>query len=104
MAVKLPCVDVCTFDGKTRLCVGFFRTLDEIRTWKKMTDHRRHQVINDRARRRARLQRASPGVICVAGGLGRLNPWRGSVRHHGSFWRLASVTHGAIGSHPLIGE
>jgi len=25
-----------------------------------MTDHRRHQVINDRARRQAKLQRESP--------------------------------------------
>ncbi|ABO60165.1 MULTISPECIES: DUF1289 domain-containing protein [Burkholderiaceae] len=55
--VKSPCIDVCTFDGKTKLCIGCFRTLDEIRAWKKMTDHRRHQVINDRARRRAKLQR-----------------------------------------------
>ena len=54
MAVKSPCIDVCAFDGKTRLCVGCFRTLDEIRGWKKMTDHRRHQVINDRARRQTR--------------------------------------------------
>ncbi|MFL9996314.1 DUF1289 domain-containing protein [Paraburkholderia sediminicola] len=63
MAVKSPCIDVCAFDGKTKLCVGCFRTLDEIRGWKKMTDHRRHQVINDRARRQAKLQReaqASP--------------------------------------------
>jgi predicted Fe-S protein YdhL (DUF1289 family) len=54
MAVKSPCIDVCAFDGKTRLCVGCFGTLDEIRRWKKMTDHRRHQVINDRARRQTR--------------------------------------------------
>jgi predicted Fe-S protein YdhL (DUF1289 family) len=59
MAVKSPCIDVCAFDGKTRLCVGCFRTLEEIREWNKMTDHRRHQVINDRARRQARLQRES---------------------------------------------
>jgi predicted Fe-S protein YdhL (DUF1289 family) len=56
MAVKSPCIDVCTFDGKTKLCVGCFRTLDEIRAWKNMTDHRRHQVINDRCRRQAKLQ------------------------------------------------
>lgn len=61
MAVKSPCIDVCTFDGKTGLCVGCLRTLDEIRAWKKMTDHRRHQVINDRSRRQAKLQRESSG-------------------------------------------
>lgn len=55
MAVKSPCIDVCAFDGKTGLCIGCFRTRDEIRGWKKMADHRRRQVINDRARREAKL-------------------------------------------------
>jgi predicted Fe-S protein YdhL (DUF1289 family) len=36
-----------------------FRTLGEIRARKKMTDHRRHQVTNDRERRQAKLQRES---------------------------------------------
>lgn len=35
-------------------------TLDEIRGWKKMTDHRRHQVIDDRVLRQSKLQRESP--------------------------------------------
>lgn len=47
MAVKSPCIDVCAFDGKTKLCVGCFRALDETRARKKMADHRRHQVTND---------------------------------------------------------
>ncbi len=59
MAVKSPCIDVCAFEGKTKLCVGGFRTLDEIRAWKTMTEHRRHHVINDRPRRQVRLRRES---------------------------------------------
>ncbi|WP_323121366.1 DUF1289 domain-containing protein [Burkholderia alba] len=63
MAVKSPCIDVCAFDGKTGLCIGCLRTREEIRDWKKMTDHRRHQVINDRSRRETRVKRAmaNPG-------------------------------------------
>ncbi|MEX3938621.1 DUF1289 domain-containing protein [Paraburkholderia sp. BR10937] len=57
MAVKSPCVDVCAFDGETGLCIGCFRTREEIGNWKKMTDHRRHQVVNDRPRRQAKLAR-----------------------------------------------
>ncbi|QCP48280.1 DUF1289 domain-containing protein [Trinickia violacea] len=57
MAVNSPCIDVCNLDGKTRLCVGCFRTLEEIRGWMKMTDHRRHQLISDRSRRQAKLMR-----------------------------------------------
>ncbi|WP_081771839.1 DUF1289 domain-containing protein [Paraburkholderia nodosa] len=60
MAVKSPCIDVCAFDGKTGLCIGCFRTLDEIRDWKKMTDHRRHQIRNERSRRQAKVVREAP--------------------------------------------
>ena len=55
MAVKSPCVELCKFDGKTGLCTGCLRTRDEAREWKKMTDHRRHQIINERARREKKL-------------------------------------------------
>jgi predicted Fe-S protein YdhL (DUF1289 family) len=37
--------------------VACLRTRDEARGWKKMTDHRRHQIVNDRARRHAKLTR-----------------------------------------------
>ncbi|BCQ55462.1 DUF1289 domain-containing protein [Burkholderia gladioli] len=60
MAVKSPCVEICRFDGKTGLCIGCLRTREEIRGWNKMTDHRRHQVINERARRQARLALPAP--------------------------------------------
>ncbi|MFD1561422.1 DUF1289 domain-containing protein [Paraburkholderia silviterrae] len=66
MAVKSPCIEVCTFDGKTGLCVGCLRTLDEIRGWKKMTDHRRHQILNERPRRQAKLARGTPAPSSTA--------------------------------------
>jgi predicted Fe-S protein YdhL (DUF1289 family) len=55
MAVKSACVELCQFDGKTGFCTGYLRTLAEAREWKKMTDHRRHQIINKRARREKKL-------------------------------------------------
>ncbi|MCS0588261.1 DUF1289 domain-containing protein [Massilia norwichensis] len=55
MAVKSPCIELCEFDGRTGLCNGCLRTLAEAREWKKMTDHRRHQIINERARREKKL-------------------------------------------------
>lgn len=60
MAVKSPCIDLCAFDGKTGLCIGCLRTRDEIRDWKKLTDHRRHQILNENARRRAKVARGAP--------------------------------------------
>jgi predicted Fe-S protein YdhL (DUF1289 family) len=57
MAVKSPCVDVCKFEGKTGLCIACLRTREEARGWKKMSDHRRHQIINERPMRETRLAR-----------------------------------------------
>jgi len=55
MAIRSPCIERCQFDGKTGFCTGCLRTTVEAREWKKMTDHRRHQIINERARREKKL-------------------------------------------------
>jgi predicted Fe-S protein YdhL (DUF1289 family) len=56
MEVKSPCIGACVFDDKTKLCVGCFRTPDEIRRWEKMTDLRRQKITDNRARRQAKLR------------------------------------------------
>lgn len=55
MAVPSPCLDICQFNRKTDLCIGCFRTAEEIRQWTKMTDHRRRQILAERRRREAKL-------------------------------------------------
>jgi predicted Fe-S protein YdhL (DUF1289 family) len=55
MAVPSPCLDICHFDRRSDMCVGCFRTTEEVRQWKKMSDHRRHQIIAERRRREAKL-------------------------------------------------
>jgi hypothetical protein len=57
MAVKSPCIDVCEFDSRTGYCLGCARTLEEARKWEKLTDYRRHAILNDRARREVKLGR-----------------------------------------------
>lgn len=57
MALKSPCTGVCSFDGPSAYCVACLRTMDEARSWKKMTDFKRHQIINDSTRRRKKLER-----------------------------------------------
>lgn len=37
------------------MCTGCFRTTDEIPLWRKMTDHRRREILSDRRRREAKL-------------------------------------------------
>jgi uncharacterized protein len=55
MALVSPCTDVCKFDRKVGVCVGCFRTTDEIPQWRNFTDHRRHQIMAERRRREERL-------------------------------------------------
>jgi len=55
VALASPCLDICQFDRKADLCVGCFRTTDEIRQWQKFTDYRRRQILAERRRREAKL-------------------------------------------------
>jgi len=55
VAVASPCLDVCKFDRKAGLCVGCFRTSDEIRPWRKLTDHKRSAILSERRRRETKL-------------------------------------------------
>lgn len=55
MTVKSPCIEQRKFDGRTGFCTGCFRTQAETREWKRMTDHKCHQIINERARRERKL-------------------------------------------------
>lgn len=63
MAIESPCVDVCKFDRRKDMCVGCWRTTEEIRSWRKMTDHRRRQIFADRRRREAKSEDRAAKVI-----------------------------------------
>lgn len=45
MSVDSPCINICRLDSKTGLCVGCFRTLDEIAQWSQMKDSQRLEVL-----------------------------------------------------------
>lgn len=62
MAAKSPCTEVCVFDGPSGFCIGCMRTLDEARQWKKMTDFKRHQILNDARRRKTKVRPASQAI------------------------------------------
>ncbi|MEN9110970.1 MULTISPECIES: DUF1289 domain-containing protein [Xanthomonas] len=56
MTIKSPCTDICQFDRKSEVCVGCFRTTEEIRSWRKFTEHKRQRILSDVPRRRAKVQ------------------------------------------------
>lgn len=42
--VPSPCVSVCVMDPRTEMCVGCWRSLEEIGSWSRMSDEARRQV------------------------------------------------------------
>ncbi len=44
MNVYSPCNGVCKIDSKSRLCIGCWRTLDEIVAWSSDTDESKKEV------------------------------------------------------------
>lgn len=51
-----PCVKVCIVDGASSLCLGCFRTLNEIGSWSALTDEQRADIMAELPDRRARIE------------------------------------------------
>lgn len=54
-AIATPCVKVCVVDGESGLCLGCFRTLQEIADWSRLDDARRAAVTAELPARRRRI-------------------------------------------------
>ena len=50
--VESPCVEVCRMDPAMEVCVGCWRTLDEIARWRDMGEAERESVLVAVAERR----------------------------------------------------
>jgi predicted Fe-S protein YdhL (DUF1289 family) len=61
--IESPCIKVCRMDRELGLCLGCFRTLDEIAVWDQMRDEVRIGILATVARRREGL-----------------DPWEGDLR------------------------
>jgi predicted Fe-S protein YdhL (DUF1289 family) len=65
--VASPCINVCRMDAGTGLCLGCFRTIDEIAVWSRTSNDQRLQVLLAIERRRVEhdpLGGASGGEFC----------------------------------------
>jgi len=45
--IESPCVQICVVDRKSRLCLGCYRSLDEIRDWSGMTPEDRRVIMDE---------------------------------------------------------
>jgi len=48
-----PCLNVCKI--KNNLCVGCFRTLDEISSWSRLSNQKRHEIIETLKKRGSQM-------------------------------------------------
>jgi predicted Fe-S protein YdhL (DUF1289 family) len=62
--VESPCINVCRMDEDTGLCLGCFRTIEEIAIWSRATNEQRLRVLLAVERRRVEHDPAG----CAAGG------------------------------------
>jgi len=59
--IESPCVKQCVIHPEERLCVGCFRSIEEISAWSRMTPEARRAVIDDLPARAPRLARRRGG-------------------------------------------
>ncbi len=53
--VASPCISVCTMDASSGLCIGCYRTLDEIAGWIEFSNDARRALLAALPARRVRL-------------------------------------------------
>jgi len=62
--IETPCVNVCTLDSRSGLCLGCARTIDEIARWGAMSPDERRRImleLPDRQAARERTANATTG-------------------------------------------
>ncbi len=59
--VATPCVKVCIVDGESGLCLGCYRTLQEIAAWGRLPVHEREALMQELPARRVRIDPAKLG-------------------------------------------
>lgn len=60
-SIATPCVQVCVVDGASSLCLGCYRTLQEIGGWSRLSDAQRAAIIADLPSRKDRIDPALRG-------------------------------------------
>lgn len=59
--VESPCVKLCVIHPEERLCVGCYRSIEEISTWSRMTPAARAAVTDDLPARAPRFAKRRGG-------------------------------------------
>ena len=66
--VDSPCIKLCTVHPVERLCIGCYRTIEEITAWSRMTPETRRQIMAELPARAPRLRQRRGGRAARMGG------------------------------------
>lgn len=66
--VQSPCVKLCVVHPQERICVGCYRSIDEIAAWSRMSHDARAAIMAELPSRAPRLQKRRGGRIARMGG------------------------------------
>ena len=61
--IESPCIRVCTLDESGAICLGCFRTLEEIGAWAGMSDPERSHVMSMLGARKRQHEARAAGVV-----------------------------------------
>lgn len=59
--IQSPCIKLCVVHPEERICVGCYRTIDEIGAWSRMTPEVRTAIMAELPARAPRLQKRRGG-------------------------------------------
>ena len=54
--IATPCIKVCVVDGESGLCLGCYRTLQEVAGWQKLGEDQRTAIMAELPSRRSRIR------------------------------------------------
>ncbi|KAF0171484.1 MAG: hypothetical protein FD162_3016 [Rhodobacteraceae bacterium] len=66
--VESPCVKLCVVHPEERICVGCFRSIDEISSWSRLTPAERTAIMAELPARAPRLAKRRGGRMQRLGG------------------------------------
>ena len=61
--IRTPCVQVCVVDGESGLCLGCYRTLQEVAGWAAFSDAEREALMAALPGRRGRIRPEKLGLF-----------------------------------------
>lgn len=61
-SVASPCINVCTIDEESGLCLGCARSLQEVARWRRFSDDQKRAVVNQLTERKRIMKESGADI------------------------------------------